>query len=624
MIRLRMRRLMMMARGNISNPDPLTTFQVFGDLHVGAISQTRLDAMTNDKPIAPLALVGAGDITQDGTALQDTPAIAWLDGMHSDWYVINGGHDVKTRTPAQFAAAYGMAGQNWVVDLGVCTLIGFGPDDASTVTASQVQIDFLDAQLTAAGASPCVIIAHWPLFYSHINTNTTDFYSSDVSPWYTLPDGPLRTILAKHANAKAWVSGHLHLPPSTTDFVKNEIIGDHRMALIAASSPYYTNKTIGEAATEGIYSQYISVYADKIEVRTRNHLTRQWVKLYTIPLDTSVAYPSPSFSMTFSSDQANPIPMYSPADIGILWVPAPKTVVAISGGQLVASGTPSGQEDHRPVTVMYRKCGRAFRVDVPVHATVPNNGLRIGLMEGTSYYGAFFYGSATGIEPKNTSAAKIYTEAMGANAHKYIFVMRDTGSFLFGRDDGDAAGQYRLLYVYNTGSMALMVRVMIDAQAVDLAIDNMLIEDWFGEYATQYGLATARVAVTANDETMAATAEGIFEHTITAATGVTQEFMFRRQDDDNTWIVRMDQAGSTVKLISKAAGVETEQASAAQTWTDGTQYRIVVRARLNMINVMVADVFKAYKASSALIANTGLKVSHAGADLVAWPISITP
>jgi lysophospholipase L1-like esterase len=114
--------------------------------------------------------------------------------------------------------------------------------------------------------------------------------------------------------------------------------------------------------------------------------------------------------------------------------------------------------------------------------------------------------------------------------------------------------------------------------------------------------------------------DAIVEHIITAATGVTQELMIRRVDDNNCWIIRMDQAGSTVKLIEKVGGVETEKGSAAQTWTHGTQFRIVVSAEAYHILVYVGTTAKinynsAYSNSTA----TGIKVSRAGTELVAWP-----
>jgi hypothetical protein len=91
----------------------------------------------------------------------------------------------------------------------------------------------------------------------------------------------------------------------------------------------------------------------------------------------------------------------------------------------------------------------------------------------------------------------------------------------------------------------------------------------------RWGKADVHSATTTDGQT-ASSSSGNFlvEHTITAQTGVTQELMVRRIDDENTWIVRLD--NSSMKLISKSSGSETEQASVAAVLTAGVDYRVLV------------------------------------------------
>lgn len=88
----------------------------------------------------------------------------------------------------------------------------------------------------------------------------------------------------------------------------------------------------------------------------------------------------------------------------------------------------------------------------------------------------------------------------------------------------------------------------------------------------------------------------------------------------------MDQTGSRLYLYEKVAGVETERGATggvAQTWTNGTQYRIMVSCDKYNIRVYVGTTYKVgYTAAISFLSGTGVKVSHAGSELVCWPINV--
>lgn len=607
----------------ISNPPPSYTVQLISDTHVGAISQYKLDAVLADKVIDPLCVVHTGDITQDGTVGQDADAIDFLDDLHDTWYVVNGGHDVLINTPAQFAVVYGMAGQNWVVETDVCYFIGLGMDDSSTTTLSSTQLTYLETQLAANTDKPCLMMCHIPPFYSVRNTDLVHYYSSDQANWFLSPDVLLRTVLSEYSNASAWLAGHLHVPYTSIDFVKDEIIGDHHMALVAASTPYYFDKVLGEQVDDPIITQYLTILPNEIQVRTRDHRLKQWLLYYQISLITNVDVESPIFSMQFSDAQAAPLDEYIDCDEGVLWTYNANALVAISGGELVANGANPAHFYAWTVPVVYRKCGRATSIDQTVR-TNPNS-CSFRMMEGSNVYiGAQAQGT-TQVRPNTLTGGVMCTDSIGSDSEwSWMLVMRETGGFVMIRESGDPVGEWQIVCVRNDGDTALIPRLHLPSGAINTNFDNFEVNDLEGGFETQYGIATDYSLTTSNGETMVATTEGFFEHTITAQTGVTQEFMFRRQDDDNTWIVRMDQAGSSIELFSKEAAVETSRGSAAYTWTNGSQYRVVVSLRGNYIQVMVNDTYRKIAVSSSIMAaNTGLKVSHAGEELVAWPATVT-
>jgi hypothetical protein len=149
-----------------------------------------------------------------------------------------------------------------------------------------------------------------------------------------------------------------------------------------------------------------------------------------------------------------------------------------------------------------------------------------------------------------------------------------------------------------------------------------------GIWASEYGPATNRVASPANGEVTTSEAEATVEVTWTAATGETYELSFRRTDDNNRYLVRCSQAGGTIRVYRVQAGVETELTggTTTQTWTNGTQYRIVVKFVGTSIRVWVNTTNKnVATATSFNQSATGVK-SAGGAttsNLIAWPYNIS-
>lgn len=106
---------------------------------------------------------------------------------------------------------------------------------------------------------------------------------------------------------------------------------------------------------------------------------------------------------------------------------------------------------------------------------------------------------------------------------------------------------------------------------------------------TADGLATVMSPTTAGAAGTMANCNGIVTWRFTAATGVTQELMFRRTDDSNTLILRADQTNSTLRLYKIVAGIETELTggTTTQTWTNGTVYLVHIRAQGFWVETLV-------------------------------------
>jgi len=203
-------------------------------------------------------------------------------------------------------------------------------------------------------------------------------------------------------------------------------------------------------------------------------------------------------------------------------------------------------------------------------------------------------------------------------------VLRSPGAFYLIR-----GGIYRgrLLWVSHANTTASVKAGLSNNQNVG-ALDDLAIIQRGGGFTTQNGLADAVVATPTTGETITHRADGLIEFTWTAATGETLDIMFRRTDDDNCWIVRCSQAGSTYKLIEKVSGTETERRTAAQTFTNGTVYRIVIMFDAQTIGAWVNNVrgWSIWTTAATGMNATTAKVTGfaTGTNFIAWPGYVNP
>jgi lysophospholipase L1-like esterase len=102
------------------------------------------------------------------------------------------------------------------------------------------------------------------------------------------------------------------------------------------------------------------------------------------------------------------------------------------------------------------------------------------------------------------------------------------------------------------------------------SVSEVTLLDYGQEMGCSYGLASVfsefPVSGQASAELINSSADGWARVTWKPTAGGTLELSFRRTDDDNRFIVRCSQAGSTIKLIKVDNGVESELASAAATF----------------------------------------------------------
>ena len=220
-----------------------------------------------------------GDMTEGGTDAQDTLALGFLDALPGPWATALGNHDIlrNTRTARAWARAYGQSGPNFSVDLDFARVILIAPargrqgGDAGRL--SRETLAFLDDQL-AQGPDECWIACHWPLFRTVMGDPRLHFTSA-MEAFHAKPDSQIRAILARHPNARLWLSGHTHSPLSAPGLIKRvRLSGDRALVAINASALVGIGKRRNPRAP--LCSLYLTKRRDRIEVRCRDHRAGRW------------------------------------------------------------------------------------------------------------------------------------------------------------------------------------------------------------------------------------------------------------------------------------------------------------------------------------------------------------
>ena len=252
-----------------------------GDLHAGAITDVRLKAVRRDvaRLSAPALHLQIGDSTERGTPAQDEVALRFLERLPGPWVTALGNHDIlhNERRPADWARVFGQPSQNFSVDLGFVLVVMIGPNRSEpgrrAGQLSPATLAFLERELTGAGKD-CWIACHWPLFRTVMGDPRLHFTSA-MDAFHAKPDGRIRAILARHPNARLWLSGHTHSPLSAPGLIKRVRLARNRTLLaINASALVGIGKRRDPRAP--LCTLYLTQRRDRIEVRCRDHRAGRW------------------------------------------------------------------------------------------------------------------------------------------------------------------------------------------------------------------------------------------------------------------------------------------------------------------------------------------------------------
>lgn len=289
----------------VDAPEAERTVNLVGDPHHGWTPEARLDDAIPDLTATITDCdyrVYIGDMGETiGDSSDQAAAVAWMDAIGGERGYLAGNHDIgPSYTTAQYHAAMGgdYTTTNWVEDRTHYRLIALNPDGGAgwdtdaPVTLTQDTLDWLDARLGETDL-PCVIVCHGPLK----DTSTGGYSTAAGIPfWHANPDTEIRAVLAAHDNAKVWAGGHTHSPREGGNVVR-VTVGDHDLIAINTSATAYVGQkpaSPSDSLDDPLYSPFVSIYSDRLEVRWRDHLTGEWLAQVTEPWvaqEQSVAVP---------------------------------------------------------------------------------------------------------------------------------------------------------------------------------------------------------------------------------------------------------------------------------------------------------------------------------------------
>ena len=247
------------------------------------------------------AIVGIGDIAENGLAEEDRLAQLGLAGIDARYIMASGNHDIRLRAYSQsnsrffeftntlnengapvvpyaegkFAYSEYVNGYKFIV---------MGSDKTAFEEAyiSPEQLEWLDNELATEKGKPVFVVLHQPLKLTHNLPTTWGNGTNKNAGSVGEQNDEIKAILAKHADDSTVVllTGHLHAGFSQYSY--QQIEGFHSVNVPALS---IENKD-GEEGGNGAGLTYIvEVYKDKILLRARNCMTGEWLSKW----DTEIA-----------------------------------------------------------------------------------------------------------------------------------------------------------------------------------------------------------------------------------------------------------------------------------------------------------------------------------------------
>lgn len=304
----------------------LLYFWAFGDLHYRARDQWhalhahRMAPMFQDVRAlwrsegAPAFYVAPGDIVDRGApenyklAKHDLAAqlgnVPLYPGIGNHEYQPENKEDI-IHTAEEFSAFWGKPVRyTWMVNDVACIMLDqpfpFLPGERREyphVVFSDETLAFLDTALTQHANQLTIIFAHCPLHNTVLDRDPERNLDDDsLDPFFFVENSEsVRAILARHSNAKLYISGHTHSGWGSPQLIFTEHLGDHTITHVNLMSPWYTGRKHGPRLSpdrstleycpdepDVLASFAFHIYRDRAVIRVRDHRAQVWLAQWAI------------------------------------------------------------------------------------------------------------------------------------------------------------------------------------------------------------------------------------------------------------------------------------------------------------------------------------------------------
>lgn len=311
----------------------LLFFWVFGDLHYRAHDQWHAIHSRRMAPLfqdvhslwldegTPAFCVSPGDIVDTGApenyrlAKKDLAAqlgnIPFYPGIGNHEYHPDRKDDT-IHTAEEFTEAWHKpVYYAWIANGVVCIMLDMPSPylagerrENPRVIFPQETLHFLDITLAEHAELPAVIFAHCPLHNTVLDRDPEQNLDDDsLDPFFFVENSPaVRAILARHPNAKLYISGHTHSGWGSPQLVFTESLGNHSITHLNVMSPWYTGRHHGIRRSadhttleyrpdkpDTLVSFAVRIYRNRAVIRVRDHRTRQWMAQWSIPFHQDAA-----------------------------------------------------------------------------------------------------------------------------------------------------------------------------------------------------------------------------------------------------------------------------------------------------------------------------------------------
>ena len=248
------------------------------------------------------AIVGIGDIAENGLAEEYHLAYASLSGMDSRYIMATGNHDIRLRAYSQSTSRFysfvdalngeeTMAGRVYsegklayseVVNGYKFIVMGSDKTEFEEAYISPEQLDWIDKELETEKGKPVFVVLHQPLKLTHNLPTTWGNGTNKEAGSVGAQNDEIKAVLAKHADDSTVVliTGHLHAGFSQYSY--QQIEGFHSVNVPALS---IENKDGEEGGNGSGLTYIVEVYEDEILLRARNCSTGEWLPKW----DTKIA-----------------------------------------------------------------------------------------------------------------------------------------------------------------------------------------------------------------------------------------------------------------------------------------------------------------------------------------------